>query len=162
MALQERLDRLASEITLVKRCASQLHTVPYRRGTYSSRISPCSIKISPPTTTPTTTVPTLLISHEEDHFGPLTEESWEEEYNHSPQHSHDSAANIHHVRMHSNAGREGSLGSCGSLADSEGPFSSSRATTPNVSLMVDQDRGSQPPSPLKLSFGCSEDDVFVC
>ena len=144
--LQERLDHLASEIAFIQRYASGIYTVqqtmPQAELSHDASLDP----------------PFLMVSDTHVHPGipPLDGDSWEETKKH--QDTRDQGLLSPHQRMDSvfrcNIGTN-SLGSCGSLADSEGSLSPNTQATCSI-VVVDHDNREQ-----RFTIPSTyEDDVF--
>lgn len=153
MALQERLDHLSAEIAHINRYAAKLKlscSMQYNED-MSSQNGMLMDDVFPS--------PTLVISGApNDAISPLSEESWEEEET-NKHHGNELVIGSKCFNMRGNpkSGHgNGSLGSCGSLADSEGSVSPI-TRVPCCIVVVDHDESVKIPREARFY----EDDVFL-
>lgn len=167
--LQDRLDRLTLEIASMQRCVGSLRYPPAVVPTTASGLQVPGEKSWMPSNLSVSSVPLVMVSGSQSDILAITEESWEEEEEEKDLESEivqrrggggggKSEHNSNYLNLVGNSAqgtyKHESLGSCGSLADSEGSLSPGRQTC--CIVVVDHDK-CLIPSPLKFNY---EDDVF--
>lgn len=159
--LQERLDRLSKEIDSIQRYASRLCHSQLNPMTEPETVGVLKVdasSMSPPhNDAKQMTIPKLIISTSQQDLVHLTinNESWKED---KLKGGEDDDDELNLLGDYSNDCGKSSLGSCGSLADSEGSLSPNRA--PCCIVVVDHDKNLRPTSASSFNFPC-EDDVFL-
>lgn len=145
---------MASEIAFIQRYAAGICTVQHNTGSMpQAELSSHSASLTPPF---------LMVSdtHVHPDISPLDGDSWEETKKHqdtrgllSPHQQLSLLDSAHRCDFSIN-----SLGSCGSLADSEGSLSPNTQTACPI-VVVDHDSGEQC-SRFTIPSSYDEDDVF--
>ena len=154
MALQERLDHLSAEIAHINRYAAKLKLSCSMQDSEDASMQD-GVRLDEIFPSPTLTIP----GAQNDAISTLSEESWEEdEASKKLENGLVLSPKCFNVRGNPKGGRgNGSLGSCGSLADSEGSVSPV-TRVPCCIVVVDHDE-STVKIPREARF--YEDDVFL-
>ena len=159
--LQERLDRLTLEISYMQKCVSNLHYTQVHAVPSSPQETTAKSWSSPPLS-----VPVVKVSGSQSDILSIAEESWEEEeereYKNETDQQEESKSKYHNLIENSGHSfpeirKQESLGSCGSLADSEGSLSPGRQTCRIV--VVDHDKCLLSPRPHKFNYEASPNSL---
>ena len=156
MLLQERLDRLAHEIASMQRCVDRKCYLPAVAPT--NTIIPCGqreILTSPNLSSPSASL--MMLSASQSNILAIAEESWEDEEDVvSSRKVGDGKCISNYLNLSNSAqsGCEPSLGSCESLANSDGSLSIGQPSCCSVIMIKPLNHSPQ-------TFNCEDDVVFT-